>query len=334
MARFAKIFLVFSLCFSATINVYTYDSFVSRYGPAQEISQHFSHKNPQCTAKFHTFGDANTTLNRLILERKNPRAHIFLGLDNYNFHRAKKSGLFAKNSVDTARISPEIFKFFPQNDTFLPFDFSAYSFVYKKNSLKNPPKSLRELISNQNLRVLYADPRTSSAGHGLIIWMNLVFSDATRAFQDLARHTITVAPGWSEAYGAFLRGEGDVVLSYVTSPLFHQIAEKNDNFGADLLEEGTLLQIELAAKTTLAALDPKTNACAEAFLAGLLDSDVQRDISLKNVAFPVIPTISGEFSELFLTKRNQIFNTKILDSSGVNDEVLRAWIAAWQEAIL
>jgi ABC-type thiamine transport system substrate-binding protein len=30
--------------------------------------------------------------------------------------------------------------------------------------------------------------------------------------------TVTVTKGWSEAYGMFLDGEADMVLSYTTSP--------------------------------------------------------------------------------------------------------------------
>jgi hypothetical protein len=35
--------------------------------------------------------------------------------------------------------------------------------------------------------------------------------------------TVTVTKGWSEAYGLFLKGESDLVLSYTTSPAYHMI---------------------------------------------------------------------------------------------------------------
>ncbi len=38
--------------------------------------------------------------------------------------------------------------------------------------------------------------------------------------------TVTVTKGWSEAYGLFLKGESDPVLSYTTSPAYHLIEEK------------------------------------------------------------------------------------------------------------
>ena len=47
-----------------------------------------------------------------------------------------------------------------------------------KNKLANPPKSLKELVDRQDLKVLYQDPRTSSIGRGLLLWMNEVYPAA------------------------------------------------------------------------------------------------------------------------------------------------------------
>lgn len=54
-----------------------------------------------------------------------------------------------------------------------------------------------------------------------------VYGDkAPEARQKLAAKTVTVTKGWSEAYGLFLKGESDLVLSYTTSPAYHIIEEK------------------------------------------------------------------------------------------------------------
>ncbi|EJS91350.1 TbpA, partial [Pasteurella multocida subsp. multocida str. Anand1_cattle] len=54
----------------------------------------------------------------------------------------------------------------------------------------------------------------------------------------LAKHTVTVGKGWSDTYGAFLKGEADVVLSYNTSPLYHMVFEQKDQYLATEFEEG------------------------------------------------------------------------------------------------
>ena len=52
--------------------------------------------------------------------------------------------------------------------------------------------------------------------------------------------------GWSEAYGLFLDGEADMVLSYTTSPTYHQVAEDVHKYGAAIFEEGHVAQVEVA----------------------------------------------------------------------------------------
>lgn len=80
--------------------------------------------------------------------------------------------------------------------------------------------------------------------------MQKVYGDqAPEAWQKLAAKTVTVTKGWSEAYGLFLKGESDLVLSYTTSPAYHMIEEKKDNYAAASFAEGHYLQVEVAART-------------------------------------------------------------------------------------
>ena len=52
--------------------------------------------------------------------------------------------------------------------------------------------------------------------------------------------------GWSEAYGLFLKGEADMVLSYSTSPAYHIGAENKTNYKAAMFAEGHATQVEVA----------------------------------------------------------------------------------------
>lgn len=169
--------------------------------------------------------DGVSLLNRLRMEGKNSKADVVLGLDNNLLEAATQTQLFAKSGVASEAVNvPGGWK----NDTFVPFDYGYFAFVYDKNKLKNPPKSLKELVeSDQKWRVIYQDPRTSTPGLGLMLWMQKVYGDKTpQAWQKLAAKTVTVTKGWSEAYGLFLKGESDLVLSYTTSPAYHIIEEK------------------------------------------------------------------------------------------------------------
>ena len=60
------------------------------------------------------------------------------------------------------------------------------------------------------------------------MWVKAAYGDEAGAiWAELADNIVTVTPGWSEAYGLFLEGEADLVLSYTTSPAYHLIAEED-----------------------------------------------------------------------------------------------------------
>jgi ABC-type thiamine transport system substrate-binding protein len=63
---------------------------------------------------------------------------------------------------------------------------------------------------------------------------------AGEIWEALADNIVTVTPGWSEAYGLFLEGEADMVLSYTTSPAYHLIAEEDPTQGRRRLRRGAL----------------------------------------------------------------------------------------------
>ncbi|MBL2936662.1 thiamine ABC transporter substrate binding subunit, partial [Klebsiella pneumoniae] len=212
------------------LTVYTYDSFSADWGPGPAVKKAFE-AECGCELKFVALEDGVSLLNRLRMEGKNSKADVVLGLDNNLLEAAAQSKLFAKSNVPASAVSvPGGW----DNDTFVPYDYGYFAFVYDKNKLANPPKSLKELVEGpQKWRVIYEDPRTSTPGLGLLLWMQKVYGDqAPEAWQKLAAKTVTVTKGWSEAYGLFLKGESDLVLSYTTSPAYHMIEEKKDNYAA------------------------------------------------------------------------------------------------------
>ena len=153
-----------------TLTVYTYDSFAADWGPGPAVKKAFE-AECDCELKFVALEDGVSLLNRLRMEGKNSKADVVLGLDNNLLEAASQSKLFAKSGVPASAVSvPGGW----DNDTFVPFDYGYFAFVYDKNKLKNPPKSLKELVEGeQKWRVIYEDPRTSTPGLGLLLWMPL-----------------------------------------------------------------------------------------------------------------------------------------------------------------
>lgn len=266
------------------LTVYTYDSFASEWGPGPAIKTAFE-KDCGCELKFVVQEDGVSLLNRLRIEGKNSAADVVLGLDNNLLKAAQDTGLFTAHRVDTAGLNlPEAW----HNATFLPFDYGYFAFVYDKNRLQNPPKSLHELIDGSApLKIIYEDPRTSTPGLGLLLWVQKVYGDeAPQAWQRLAKKTVTVPKGWSEAYGLFLKGEADMVLSYTTSPAYHILEEKKDNYAAANFTEGHYLQVEVAGQ--LAA--GKQPELAQRFMRFIVSPAFQQAIPTGNWMYPVIHT--------------------------------------------
>ena len=305
-----------------TLTVYTYDSFAADWGPGPAIKKAFE-AECDCQLKFVALEDGVSLLNRLRMEGKNSQADVILGLDNNLVQAAEQTGLFAPSQVDTANLTlPEKW----QNKTFVPYDYGYFAFVYNKDKLKNPPKSLQELVdSKEPWKVIYQDPRTSTPGLGLMLWMQKVYGDkAPQAWQQLAKKTVTVTKGWSEAYGLFLKGEGDLVLSYTTSPAYHLIEEKKSNYAAANFSEGHYLQVEVAGQVA----SSKQPQLAQRFMQFIVTPAFQDHIPTGNWMYPVIKMdLPAGFATLTVPQKALQF-----DAKDVADNRSK-WIQAWQSAV-
>ncbi|WP_345830481.1 thiamine ABC transporter substrate binding subunit [Erwinia sp. HDF1-3R] len=304
------------------LTVYTYDSFSAEWGPGPAIKKAFEARCG-CELKYVALEDGVSLLNRLRMEGKNSKADVVLGLDNNLLDAAQKTGLFAPAKVDTHSIT------LPggwHNSTFVPYDYGWFAFVYDKTRLQNPPKSLRELVdSDRPLRVIYEDPRTSTPGLGLLLWMKKVYGDsAPQAWQKLAQKTVTVTKGWSEAYGLFLKGEGDMVLSYTTSPAYHLIEEKKSQYAAANFQEGHYLQVEVAGQLK----SSRQPELAQKFMQFMLDKPFQQSIPTGNWMYPVVKTaLPAGFDTLTIPAKTLTFTPEEVASQRSQ------WISEWQRAV-
>src|SRR5690606_9746705 len=159
-----------------------------------------------------------------------------------------------------------------------------FAFVYDTEALAEPPASLKELVEGDpSEKIVIQDPRTSTPGLGLLLWVKAVYGDqAKAAWEKLQRRVLTVTPGWSEAYGLFTSGEAPMVLSYTTSPAYHEIAEDSTRYKAAAFAEGHYLQVEVAAATVKGA----SNQLTAQFLRFMTGPGFQDAIPETNWMFP------------------------------------------------
>jgi thiamine transport system substrate-binding protein len=269
------------------LTVYTYSSFAGKYGPGKTVKERFE-ADCGCELNWVTAEDAGSLVGRLRLEGESTKADVVVGLDMNLAAEAKALGLFAPHDTDVKNLSLPIQW---ADDTFVPFDWGHLAFVYDSNKLANPPKGLKELVENPNgPKIVLQDPRTSAPGLGFMLWMRKVYGDqAGAAWTQLKPRVVTFTKGWSEAYGLFTKGEADMVMSYTTSPAYHVVAEKKDNFKAANFAEGHYLHVELAGMTRTT----KQPELAKRFIAFILSDAFQSAMPEGNWMMPAKDPASG-----------------------------------------
>ncbi len=303
------------------LTVYTYDSFVTEWGPGPAVEAAFE-ETCGCDLQFVGAGDGAALLARVQLEGARSEADVVLGLDTNMTARAAATGLFAPHGRgDLALDLPVAW----DDPVFLPFDWGYFAFVHDTTKLAEAPASFREL-ADSDVSILIQDPRSSTPGLGLLMWVKAAYGDAApEIWAGLADNIVTVTPGWSEAYGLFLEGEADMVLSYTTSPAYHLIAEEDPTKAAAPFEEGHYLQVEVAGM--LAGTDQPE--LAQAFLDFMLSDAFQSAIPTTNWMYPAVTPEAGlpEGFETLITPATALLLSPA-EAEAQRDGALDEWRAA------
>jgi thiamine transport system substrate-binding protein len=333
MKLFNRVIAIAVLCLVAsasalaakpTLSIYTYDSFVSDWGPGPKVKEAFE-AQCDCTLKFTGLEDGVSILNRLKLEGKNTKADIVLGIDTNLTAEARATGQFEDHGLTLKNSAlPDAWN----DKTFLPYDYGYFAFVYNQELLKNPPRSLKQLVDDpQGPTILVQDPRTSTPGLGLLLWLKKVYGDeAADAWAKLSKRIVTVSKGWSEAYGLFLKGEADMVLSYTTSPAYHIIAEQDQRFAAARFSEGHYQQIEVAGLV----ISSQQKALGRQFLQFMMSEEFQSIIPTTNWMYPaalVASKLPQDFNALIDPSPALLFDDKMVASER------KVWVREWLEVM-
>lgn len=270
-----------------TLTVYTYDSFVSEYGPGPVIEERFE-VECDCELELIAAGDGAALLGRVQLEGARSEADVVLGLDANLIARARETGLFAPYGFDLPPLDLPVDW---ESELFVPFDWGWFAFVYDETRLAEPPASFEALLAApEAVDIIIQDPRTSTPGLGLLMWVESIYGeDSERVWEALEPRIVTVTKGWWEAYSAFLDGEAAMALSYTTSPAYHAMVEDDPTKKAAAFAEGHYLQVEAAGR--LAATDQPE--LADRFLRFVLSEDFQSAIPTTNWMYPAVTPEEG-----------------------------------------
>lgn len=310
---------------AAALTIYTHPSFAAEWGPGPAVKNAFE-ETCNCTVNYVVLGSGGDILQRLRLEGESTQADLVLGLDTGTMETTRQTGLLAKHETDLSALNLPIDW---QDPVFVPYDWGYFAFVYDSEQLPNPPESLEALITApDDLKIIIQDPRTSTPGLGLLLWMRHVYGDqAPEKWQQLKARILTTTKSWSDGYfSLFMNGEAPMIMSYSTSPAYHMAVDKTDRYQAAEFKEGHYLQVEVAALVKTS--DKKE--LGQAFLDFMLTADFQRHIPLKNVMYPATD-LGDELPEAF-DRLIQPAAALYFDPRVVTDH-RREWLNEWLDAM-
>ena len=230
----------------------TYDSFSAEWGPGPVIETEFE-KNCNCDVQYVSTSQAGTLANEIFLKDKD----VILGVEMHEFDYTSENWNI--------------------------YDYGYFSFIYNEETLKDIPKSFEELVNQINLKIVVQDPRTSPVGLGLLRWMKLTHPDNfPTILKKFNNNVLTYTPGWSEAYGIFLEGKADLVLSYSTSPFYHQEYEDEYKYKAIEFTDGHLVTKEIVYVRP----DSEKQKLGKEFVEFMMRDDIQKIIAQMNIMYP------------------------------------------------
>ena len=306
--------------------VYATDSFLSEWGPAPVVFPMFEEAYGIKIEKM-PGGNAGEIVNLAIMEKEKPKADIIIGVDNNLLTTVLKNDLFIPyRPAGIENVNADFI--FDKSYHVIPYNYSFFSLVYDSEKIKNPPKSLDDLLDPKYKKSLIVmDPRTSSPGLGFLMWTVKCKGEGYKEYwKKLMPNVLTVSESWSSGYGLFTSGEAPMVISYTTSPAYHVEYEKDEHIKTVLFEEGNYMQTEGVGILKDA---PHMDA-AKKFIDFVLTTDFQKALPLTNWMYPVVNGVPlpASYSSAPISEK-----PLLLDHDDI-DKNLDQWLAGWLESTL
>lgn len=340
------------------LTVVAYDSFASKHGIGPVIKTLFESKCG-CELKILPSGDAGQMLSRLELdaERKKISAQVAIGIDQSLWPRAQplaegwREGTAASDFSTEPRGLDAVAKELKIAPDFFPFDYGTYAWMVDTQLLAeqkiSKPQAWSDLEKDDfKKKLLIEDPRTSTPGLGLLLYTKAVYREKFSEFWKKMRNQwLTLPPGWSQAYGLFMKGQAPLVWSYTASQAYHtENPEKNapeksnekskPRYQALLLKNAvgkteSPVQVEGAILIRGGSKTAEQKALARKFIEFLLSAEVQKEIPLKNWMIPARGDVKlpASFAALPVPEVRKVITPK---TRAEVDGLLKEW----QEAIL
>jgi thiamine transport system substrate-binding protein len=245
---------------------------------------------------FLMLGDAGTATTKVILERNEPPADVFFGVDNSLIVRAEQYGIFQPYHPLSANVIPSCLQF-DRSWNVTPLDYGFVTVVYDKAALAragvSPPSSLEDLTKPQwKGKLVVESPTASSTGLAFLLMTIRHFGESGNYtvwdyWRDLVANKVVIVSDWNTAYYQKFSKYGGpcpLVVSYTTDPAA-EISGTNlttSPVGDAPIPDGAYLQIEGIGILAHA----KHVQLAKAFIEFALSRDFQQAFTNLMWVFP------------------------------------------------
>jgi thiamine transport system substrate-binding protein len=270
------------------LRVFGYASFTGQWGPGPKLKEIFE-KDCDCQVQYIEGSDSGVLLQRLKMEGEGLGADLLIGLDQFDLQKALSEQKWRELNISGLDAYDEV-KPTLQNSYFVPYDWGVIAFVTRKNEFSTPPASLDDLLAPElKNKIALEDPRTSSPGMQFLYWVihEKGEEEGFKYIQKMMDQAHSFSPSWATAYGLFTKKQAKMVLSYVTSPVFHQVEEKSNDFVALQFKEPHPLQFEFVGIPEFC----RNCELAERFVNLMLSGPGQKLIMEKNYMFPIVKNV-------------------------------------------
>lgn len=312
--------LLLSIAFSNELVVYVYESLS---WIEQGTIQKFEELN-NCKVKVVKLGDAGNVLSRLILEKRNPRADVVIGLDQALTLRAKEENLlmpYKPRNIEKIK-DPKLIM--DEDFCVVPYDYGAIAIIYDPEKIKDELVSFEDL-TNYKKALLIEDPRTSSPGQAFLLWTIAVYENNWKDFwKRLAPAILSITPSWDDAFSLFELGHAPMMVSYATDNAYTQYYYGTSKNKVFIPSEGAFVQIEGAGIVN----GTKNLELSQKFIEFLLTEDFQKEVPLNQWMFPVTDV---ELPEVY---QYAVIPEKILTIPAEEiSKNLDTWLKEWEKLI-
>ncbi len=306
----------------SVLKIYAADSFIAKWGPGPVLKDIYEKQTGQKII-FIEMSDPQLTFQKMNFDGISAIGDVITSLDQYDLIRSKDKIKWKKINSD---IDPQFSAILPHRNDFenlIAYNWAPIAFV-ARNNLNSELKSLDDLFKPElKNKISLEDPRTSSPGLQFLIWVMQTRSEseAVQFLKKMNQQAHSYSAGWSAAYGLFTNQQTDLVLSYVTSPIYHLLEEQNSGYKSIEFNEGHPVQIEFAGV-------PDTCQNCEAglkFIQFMQTPEAQKIIMSKNYMLPIYKPAQEA------TAFDTIKIYKLLSKPLPTKDEIQRWLNIWSE---